>query len=93
VASNSVPFEVWNLVRYLGFDDWDLGFAALGSVGVTDNVGKRRHAYLSGLKLQIPMPNSQKNLKFENPKKSNYSQIIEVKMSISSRARLGTLFH
>jgi hypothetical protein len=37
VAWNPVPFEAWNLLRYLGFDDWDLGFAALGSVRVTDN--------------------------------------------------------
>ena len=29
MAWNPVPFEAWNLVRYLGFDDWDLGFAAL----------------------------------------------------------------
>jgi hypothetical protein len=39
VARNPVPFEAWNLVRYLGFDDWDLGFAAPGSVGVTDDLG------------------------------------------------------
>jgi hypothetical protein len=24
-----------SILRYLGFDDWDLGFAAVGSVGVT----------------------------------------------------------
>jgi len=32
------------------------------AIGVSDNVGKRRHDYLSGLKLQIPIPKSQTNL-------------------------------
>ena len=62
---------IWSVIWDLTIGIWDL--LPLGSVGVTDNVGKRRHAYLSSLKLQIPMPNSQKNLKFENPKKDNHS--------------------
>src|SRR6516164_476626 len=29
---NSVPSGAWNLLRYLGFGDWGLGFSALGSL-------------------------------------------------------------
>src|SRR5882724_7799810 len=60
------------------------------AVGVTNNLVKRSHAYLSSLKLQIPIPNSQFPNKSQigNPKKSNFSifEIIEEKISVSSRA-------
>src|SRR5438046_8974596 len=51
------------------------------AVRITDNLVKRSHAYLSNLKLQIPMPNSQANLKLENPKKA----IIRFSRSLKSK--------
>jgi hypothetical protein len=58
------------------------------AVVVTDNLGERRHAYLPSLKVQVPNPNSQTNLKLENPKKDNYAifKVTEFKMSVPSRA-------
>jgi hypothetical protein len=43
------------------------------AVGITGDLREQRHAYLPSLKSQIPNPNSQTNLKLENPKKDNYA--------------------
>jgi hypothetical protein len=64
------------------------------AVVVTDNLRERRHAYLPSLKIQISNPKSSTNLKMENPKKDNYAifKVIELKMSVRSRAWLGFIF-
>src|SRR5215216_6229419 len=49
------------------------------AVCITHDLGKRSHAYLSDLKLQIPMPNSQAKSQMGKSKKGNHSILRSLK--------------